>query len=109
AETGHHFWDGLRQGDAPQSLSSTEVQRFGGFMLGNRHSLDGATHDFCAVGADIQAEGECAGDDRRQSQINAYRLSDQGQGEIKPEKLYEQGCTAEYFNKDDRHAFKRPV
>ncbi len=90
AEAGHHFGDGLRDGDAPQGLARCEVQRLGRLVLVARHGLDRAAHDLGPVGADVQAQGQRARHDRRQTQVHAQHLSQHRQGEEQPEQLHQQ-------------------
>ncbi len=109
AEGRHHLGDGLRQGDAPQGLALGEVERLGGLVLAPRYGLDGAAHDFGAIGADVEAERENAGGHGRQSQIDADGVAGDRQGEIEPEKLDQQRGAAEDLDIDDREALDRPV
>ena len=70
AEGRQHHQKRLRQDDVAHALPAAEIERDAGLVLLAADRLDGAAHHFGPIGADIQAERQHAGLQRRQREAD---------------------------------------
>ena len=92
AEGRQHDQQRLRQDDVAHALPAAEIERDAGLVLLAADRLDGAAHHFGRIGADIEAQRQHAGLQRRQ------RDAGKGQHEIGEEQLHEDRRAAEEFD-----------